>query len=162
MAKLKLPSAVIQAPADAPLSDWANHLILCCDAPQFGPNCVVQSFFCTPCLLTSAMGWAECSNPALVCVSLTCCSSTPCPLITSYTTRRHVVDKYDIPEDVVTSGAISICCLPCSLIQVHSTVALEEQLAYGCARLVPAQSGVVPNSMERLQPLDFVPALVGL
>jgi hypothetical protein len=45
------------------------------------------------------------------------------------------------------SGAISVCCLPCSFVQIHSKVALEENLSYGCARLVPAQVGVVPNSM---------------
>lgn len=149
MTKLKLPSAVIGATAPAVTNGWANDLFLCCDAPQFGPNCVVQSCFCTPCLVSSAMGWSECSNPALVCISLTFCANTPCPLISSYVTRRHVVDKYNIQEDVLVSGAISLCCLPCSLIQVHSKVALEETLTYGCGRLVPAQSGVTPNSMER-------------
>ena len=147
MMKLTLPRAVIDASPTAASTAWANDLFLCCNGPQFGPNCCIQSVCCTPCLVTSSMGWSECSNPALAFVSLTCCANSPLLPIASYVVRRHVIDKYGIDENVVVSGAISVCCLPCSFVQIHSKVAFEENLSYGCARLVPAKAGVVPNSM---------------
>ena len=149
MMKLALPSAVIDASPPTARSDWANDLVMCCNGPKFGPNCCIQSCFCEPCLITSSMGWSDCSNPLLAFVSLTCCANSPLLPIASFMVRRHVVEKYAIEEDVVTSGAIAVLCIPCSLVQVHGKVALEENLSYGCARLVPAQAGVAPNSMVR-------------
>lgn len=150
MKHLKLPSAVIGGgpPAGYP-GTWSGSLLYCCDSPQFGPNCIVQNVFCQPCIVTSAMGWSGCSSPALTCVGLTCCPETPIPNLTAYLARRHVVQKYQIIEDSVTSCLIACCCLPCSNAQVVNKVASEEGLGYQCARIAPVSVVVIPAVMER-------------
>jgi hypothetical protein len=153
MKHLKLPSAVVGVVGVQPgvgyASTWANGLLFFCEGPEFGPNCIVQNVFCQPCVVTSAMGWSRCSSPALTFVGLTCCAETPFLPFTAYSVRRHVIQRYQIVEDPVTSCLIACFCLPCSNTQVVNKVAREEGLSYQCARIGPANVVVVPVVMER-------------
>lgn len=150
MKPLKLSSAVVGVqPGASYASTWANGLLFFCEGPEFGPNCIVQNVFCQPCVVTSAMGWSGCSSPVLTFVGLTCCAETPFLPITAYSVRRHVVDKYQILEDPVTSCLIACLCLPCSNAQVVNKVAREEGLAYQCARISPVNVVLIPAVMER-------------
>ena len=149
--KFTLPSAVIEARPSQAYGSWENSLIFCCDAPEFGPNCIVQHLCCTPCLLASSLRFAGCSTTetGLVLVAMTCCLESPFPVVASFLARRHVVQTYNIDEGPLTTCLASVFCCPCSQVQVVTKVGAKEDLVYSCARLVPGKEGATPIIMER-------------
>lgn len=149
--KFTLPSAVIEAAPPPADGSWENGLILCWEAPNFGPNCIVQNLCCGPCVLASSLGWAGCSSTetGFVLISMTCCANTPLLPIASFLARRHVVQKYNIDEGPLFTGLSAVFCLPCSNVQVATKVAVMEDLDYACARQVPTKEAVTPMTMER-------------
>ena len=150
MNPIRLPIAVTNIGGLDPAT-WDSRLLCCCDNPDFGVNCVVQSVCCQPCIMASAMGWSECSSPVLTFVGLTCCVQAPIGQLTGFLARRHVVEKYKIVENPVASCLTVCCCLPCSNLQVVNEVVRQEDLSYECARIGPSKVvGVPVVDMERV------------
>ena len=112
--------------------EWQTGLFGLFSTHDGGFNCLVQHCCCQPCVVASAMGNAELSNGVLVAIGLILGSGIV-SAVAGYYARRQVAVKYKIKESELNSFLAAYFCLPCSNIQLVSTVAKEEDLKYGCA-----------------------------
>jgi len=111
--------------------EWQTGLFGLFSTHDGGFNCFVQHCCCQPCVVASAMGNADLPHGVLVAIGFILGGGVV-SAVAGYYARRQVAKKYNIKEGEFISILAAYCCLPCSNIQLVSTVAKEEDLKYGC------------------------------